>query len=906
MSDRGRAQTWNTRRRSMATRCLGAGAVVALAAFALYACGGDDSTFPGGTDGGDDGTVDFDAGTNPGFGDGSPNPQGDSGPISCGAGDAGCPSGLVCVRDLCLPPQNPCSSDNDCKYDTYCDIPDSGGQGMCVPFGTQPDNRTSSNACQQLVAAGVFAPKIKCEFKPANGDTFPFHVDVQATPMVVNFNQLGDGGLSGPPSIVVPFDPPTNDPDAGSPYYTGGSYSEVEGIVRVLKGTDCTLEANLGGPLPDGGVDLSGQTNSVGYTRSSSPVAVGDLDGDGVADIVVYMADKSTVAFTRKSGVWKPLWPHVKATLADGTTTYIASIASSWAGPSIHDLDDDGKPEVIREGAVIDGATGKLISSEPAGYQSYSVGIPPVLANIDADPRVELTNGKHVWEWDPVGKAWVADSGWENNDAGAAAHQGWAAVADFTPYDNLKKPEIVVGSDTSGSAGKLSVYNADRSVFMGMYLLNVPGFGGGPPTIADYDGDGLPEIGLAGEDYYTVFDPDCSATPRPGGHCDDRTHCDCIATNSCGAAAGVSDGGAGAGDAGSATCPDYILWSKKTQDHSSNITGSSVFDFEADGKAEVVYADECFTRVYSGLNGKVLFSQYRSSCTWLENPVVADTDGNFRADLVVPSNIACGTPGVGQTCGGLDANGVDSQFTGLICEKNTDCASGTCDNGYCRCTTSSQCCGGGTDAACEDFGVKCAPPPAGTPGTGNTCRANHPHGVHGIRIYQDGADRWVRSRTIWNQHAYAVTHVNEDGTIPRTSQWLTNWTQQGLNNFRQNVPGSRDGRALGDFTAPVSQSNLCDAQGQAILSTLVCNRGGAPVAAGVPVGFYSGATKACTGTTAAPLDPGQCEQVSCTWASPPSTGTPITVVPNDGAQSAECDTTNNQGLIQNVFCIKPK
>ena len=59
-------------------------------------------------------------------------------------------------------------------------------------------------------------------------------------------------------------------------------------------------------------------------------------------------------------------------------------------------------------------------------------------------------------------------------------------------------------------------------------------------------------------------------------------------------------------------CPDYILWSTKSQDHSSNITGSSVFDFPGAGTPEVVYADECFARVFSGFDGTVLFSQYLS------------------------------------------------------------------------------------------------------------------------------------------------------------------------------------------------------------------------------------------------------------------------------------------------------
>jgi hypothetical protein len=46
-----------------------------------------------------------------------------------------------------------------------------------------------------------------------------------------------------------------------------------------------------------------------------------------------------------------------------------------------------------------------------------------------------------------------------------------------------------------------------------------PGGGGGPPTVADFDGDGLPELGVAGQAFYTIYDIDCTATPRPGGTC---------------------------------------------------------------------------------------------------------------------------------------------------------------------------------------------------------------------------------------------------------------------------------------------------------------------------------------------------------------------------------------------------
>jgi hypothetical protein len=73
---------------------------------------------------------------------------------------------------------------------------------------------------------------------------------------------------------------------------------------------------------------------------------------------------------------------------------------------------------------------------------------------------------------------------------------------------------------------------------------------------------------------------------------------------------------------------NYVRWSRPSQDASSATTGSSIFDFEFDGQAEAVYGDECFTRVYEGKTGEVLYSSYRTSCTWYENPIVADVDND--------------------------------------------------------------------------------------------------------------------------------------------------------------------------------------------------------------------------------------------------------------------------------------
>lgn len=758
----------------------------------------------------------------------------------------------VCSHAVCVAITG-CKTDADCQNDTYCDPTGK----TCVPWdAAMPPNDAM---CINVIAAGVFSPRVKCEFaKAPDGDPFPGHVDVQGTPIVANFNKPA---ASGSPSIAAAFTETVIN-----------NYTEELGVIRVLKGTDCSLEANLGG------TDLDGD-GVVDWVVSSSSLAAGDLDGDGVAEIVAYGADGSTLAFAKKAGVWGLLWksPYVATIVGGPCDTGNHRCPVGWAGPSIHDIDDDGKPEILREGAVIR-SDGTVASGAPPGYASYSAGLFTVVANLDQDANVEVTNGQFIWEWS--GGAWVQEPGFPGVTPSAPGH---VAIADFGAFGAgvpAKNPEIAVVRNNA-----VMVYAIDGTLVQP--AIPVPGAGGGgPPTISDFDGDGLPEVAVAGQAFYTIYDIDCGPAPRPGGTCNVGT-CDFLG--------------------GPCTAGSFILWSKSTQDISSNVTGSSVFDFEADGNAEVVYGDECFTRVYDGNTGDVLFSQYRSSCTWYENPVIADVDGNFRADLVTPSNKACSTDGTGKACVTLDPNGVDPQFPGIRCETAADCVSGVCDAGLCRCLQTSQCCAAMDDAACTEEGVKCAPPPAGTPGAGNTCRAGHPHGVSGIRVYSDANDKWVRSRTIWNQHPYAVTHVNEDGTIPKTSDWKNNWDDPTLNNFRQNVPGNANGLATGDPTAGASSQYACSGEG-AEISAPVCNRGADPVGAGLNVGFYVGMQKVCEAKTMEVIPVGECRFVSCVWSMPPVIETQkvdVTVIPNDDGAYAECKPGNNLGTIYGVYCKPP-
>jgi hypothetical protein len=349
-----------------------------------------------------------------------------------------------------------------------------------------------------------------------------------------------------------------------------------------------------------------------------------------------------------------------------------------------------------------------------------------------------------------------------------------------------------------------------------------------------------------------------------------------------------------------ATCPtmrtDGIAWFAQSQDGSSNTTGSSVFDFDGDGRAEVVYGDECFTRVYDGITGKVLYSRFRTSCTWYENPIVVDVDADYNAEIVSTSNRNCN----------IICPAIDPIFDGVQCLDDSDCpAASRCGReqpndplGRCRCTA---------DPDCGGDGFVCLDPIAGSSPAGRVCRASHPAtaAATGVRVLADNVDRWVNTRSIWNQHAYSVTNIDPAGKVPRTSAWARNWTQPGLNNFRQNSPG--DGLppgAIPDLT--VRQAKVtCEPAGGATITAEVCNRGTEPVAPGLPVAVYADGTPPamrCTAMTTNRIGPGLCTSVSCLWTGGGGDGFVAADDRGDGTSSSlECREDNNQ-LAISVSC----
>ncbi len=466
------------------------------------------------------------------------------------------------------------------------------------------------------------------------------------------------------------------------------------------------------------------------------------------------------------------------STMANGTTSYVANFNS--AAVAIGDLDGDGKPEIVAGGVVFD-AAGKLIADNGpfAGSHDNNYGAVSIIADIDGDGKQEVLSGNSAFDQKGTHVLWA------NGQA-----DGYPAIADL---DGDGKPEIVVVS-----TGTVRVQDAKGKVLATLPFPAGVGGAGGPPTIADFNGDGKPDFSTAGGKGYMVFTYVASPPAIT------------------------------------------LLWQSVTQDSSSNRTGSSVFDFQGDGSAEVVYGDECYFRIYDGKTGATLFQDASSSATIHEYPVIADVDGDNNTEIVVVSN-------------DLNHSGANPA-------------------------------------------VKC---------TAYTA-AEKPR--HGVFVYGDAADSWVRTRRVWNQHAYHVTNISADGSLPTPEP--VSWVGPlGLNNYRQSSQGA------GVYNAPDLQvslaANLAGCPASIHLDALVQNHGSLGVAAGVKVSFYAGTSAAgapiAEAFTKTALLPGQFEVVGADYAVPAGSTKMSFYVAVDGATPggtpvSECLEDNNAASVDGVSC----
>ncbi len=281
----------------------------------------------------------------------------------------------------------------------------------------------------------------------------------------------------------------------------------------------------------DSGEELWTSDPADGFLHGMAGLAAGDLDADGRPEIVGVSQDGlQAIAFDAGG---RHLW-----------TSDELSIGISLAQPALSDLDHDGSPEIILSAAVLD-ASGAERWSGSLGHGRNRYPPVPIVSDLDGDGTPEIVAGHTAYRSD--GRVL-----WHRPDL----TDGFNAVADF---DLDQRPEVVLVT----KASIFLLRGADGSTIWGPVNLASPleTNNGGPPVVADMDGDGLPEIGVAGGTHYIAFGADGRERWRAG-----------------------------------------------IVDVTSNRTASSVFDFDGDGAAEVVMRDELRLWIFRGVDGSILWS----------------------------------------------------------------------------------------------------------------------------------------------------------------------------------------------------------------------------------------------------------------------------------------------------------
>jgi fibro-slime domain-containing protein/uncharacterized repeat protein (TIGR01451 family) len=168
----------------------------------------------------------------------------------------------------------------------------------------------------------------------------------------------------------------------------------------------------------------------------------------------------------------------------------------------------------------------------------------------------------------------------------------------------------------------------------------------------------------------------------------------------------------------------------------------------------------------------------------------------------------------------------------------------------------------------------------------------------GLRVFGEADDRWVGTRSVWNQHAYSVGNVNDDSAIPRQPEW--SWLTH--NTYRAQIAPDRVA-----FASPgLSASRLIfdtSAYPSVKITARIGNGGEAVARAGLPVVFHlgdpsAGGTLLGTAATSRPLAPGEYEDIALTATiSNPVSSTVWVTADDDGTgkgRERECNEANNR------------
>jgi hypothetical protein len=379
---------------------------------------------------------------------------------------------------------------------------------------------------------------------------------------------------------------------------------------------DTCVEPPVGGFVP-----VVEWEAGAGYGCLSLPV-VADLDGDGMPEVIVNLT-----GYFGSPGILS-VWAGDGSGLVWQDRTAALDFASSFA---VADVDGDGGPEIVavrqyrdilasypgEYSALLYDEDGTLLR-ESAHYsgEDFGWGTQPIISDMDHDGAPEIVLGRVILRADLTQRGAgvhgrgsygfiegalpaVADldgDGVEELLVGNAAYSPDGATIRHDPAQSDAFMAVVdldldgVGETIAISNNTFRAQRADGSLLWGPFEIRTGNILS-PPAIADLDDDGFPEIVVAGGNELRCVNHDGST-----------------------------------------------LWTARVTDK-SGATGASIFDFEGDGVPEVVYVDEVEIVTFNGPDGaRKFFSRDHSSNTEFDYPVIADTDADGHAEIVVCHN----------------------------------------------------------------------------------------------------------------------------------------------------------------------------------------------------------------------------------------------------------------------------